>query len=72
MDDIVLTLGGSQEKDEEKDNVFLEDRKILKEKLFSGPSSRSQIQLSTNLAALHSDLTMPIFSGFNIFFWIEF
>jgi len=58
MDGIVL------DREDEKESLYHEDRRILRESLFTGPFCRSQMYLSVNLAALHPDLTMPIFSGY--------
>ena len=64
MDDIVVTDHTMPaDREDDRDSVFLEEKRILKEGLFAGPSSCSQMRLSTILAALHPDQTMPMFSG---------
>jgi len=57
MDDFVLANRPPTTSDD------AEDWKMMRDELFVGPGSRSQVHLSLTLAKLHPDLTMPMFSG---------
>lgn len=63
MDDMILHDSTAVAPGRHEDKVAHEEWKSVREGLFSGIGCRSQICLSATLAALHPDLTMPIFSG---------
>lgn len=63
MDDVITDHTITTDRDDGRDSVFIEERRILREGLFSGCSYGAQMQLSNILAELHPDQTMPMFSG---------
>lgn len=60
MDDVITDH--TTDREDGRDSVFIEERRILREGLFSGCSFGAQMQLSIILAELHPDQTMPMFS----------